>query len=205
MTKQAGMFAAALLLCAQAALAQPAERKDLQVFNDVAKAVNRYEQFTIFDDISANVKDGVVTLEGKVTMPYKKNDIEKRVAKVDGVTRIVDKVDVLVDVPTSSVALAIDFEPRALQFPQQSDGLFTDGLELSFFGVSEQGKPTRGTRTMLNLTLRPETYQRVQTAGLRANPRISLPPGRYHKCRPERRRHASSSRHCSGRYRLEDR
>ena len=95
MTKQASMFAAALLLCAQAALAQPAERKDLQVFNDVAKAVNRYEQFTIFDDISANVKDGVVTLEGKVTMPYKKNDIEKRVAKVDGVTRIVDKVDVL--------------------------------------------------------------------------------------------------------------
>ena len=53
MTKQAGMLAAALLLCAQGALAQPAERKDLQVFNDVAKAVNRYEQFTIFDDISA--------------------------------------------------------------------------------------------------------------------------------------------------------
>ena len=95
MTKQVGMFAAALLLCAQAAFAQPAERKDLQVFNDVAKAVNRYEQFTIFDDISANVKDGVVTLEGKVTMPYKKNDIEKRVAKVDGVTRIVNNVDVL--------------------------------------------------------------------------------------------------------------
>ena len=95
MRKQAGIFAAALLLCAQAALAQPAQRKDLQVFNDVAKAVNRYEQFTIFDDISANVKDGVVTLEGKVTMPYKKNDIEKRVAKVDGVTRIVNKVDVL--------------------------------------------------------------------------------------------------------------
>ena len=95
MRKQTGLLLAALLLCAQGALAQPAERKDLQVFNDVAKAVNRYEQFTIFDDISANVKDGVVTLEGKVTMPYKKNDIEKRVAKVDGVTRIVDKVDVL--------------------------------------------------------------------------------------------------------------
>ena len=85
----------ALLLCAQGALAQPAERKDLQVFNDVAKAVNRYEQFTIFDDISAEVKNGVVTLEGKVTMPYKKNDIEKRVAKVDGVNRIVNKVGVL--------------------------------------------------------------------------------------------------------------
>ena len=95
MRKQAGILAAALLLCAQAALAQPAERKDLQVFNDVAKAVNRYEQFTIFDDVSANVKNGVVTLEGKVTMPYKKNDIEKRVARVDGVNQIVNKIEVL--------------------------------------------------------------------------------------------------------------
>ena len=95
MTKQAGLLAAALLLCAQGALAQPAERKDLQVFNDVAKAVNRYEQFTIFDDVSAGVKNGVVTLEGKVTMPYKKDDIEKRVARVNGVNRIVNKVAVL--------------------------------------------------------------------------------------------------------------
>ena len=95
MTKQAGLLAAALLLCAQGALAQPAERKDLQVFNDVAKAVNRYEQFTIFDDVSAGVTNGVVTLEGKVTMPYKKNDIEKRVARVNGVNRIVNRVAVL--------------------------------------------------------------------------------------------------------------
>jgi hyperosmotically inducible protein len=99
MRKQVGLFAAALLLCAQGALAQPAERKDLQVFNDVAKAVNRYEWFTIFDDISAEVKNGVVTLDGKVTMPYKKTDIEKRVAKVDGVNQVVNKVEVL---PVSS-------------------------------------------------------------------------------------------------------
>ena len=95
MRKQVGLFAAALLLCAQGVFAQPAERKDLQVFNDVAKAVNRYERFTIFDDISADVKNGVVTLEGKVTMPYKITDIEKRVSKVDGVSRVINKVEVL--------------------------------------------------------------------------------------------------------------
>jgi osmotically-inducible protein OsmY len=95
MRKQTGLLLAALLLCAQGALAQPAERKDLQVFNDVATAVNRYERFTIFDDVSAGVKDGVVTLEGKVTMPYKKSDIEKRVTKVAGVTTIVNKIAVL--------------------------------------------------------------------------------------------------------------
>ena len=90
-----GLFAAGLLLCAHAAAAQPAERTDLQLFNDVAKSVNRYDRFTVFDDITAHVKGGVVTLEGKVTMPYKKADIEMRVARVDGVTAVVNKVDVL--------------------------------------------------------------------------------------------------------------
>ena len=93
--RRIGVVAAALLVCAQTAFALPAEKKDLQVFNDVSKAVNRYVYFTIFDDISANVKDGVVTLDGKVTMPYKRDDIEKRVKKVDGVTSVVDRVQVL--------------------------------------------------------------------------------------------------------------
>ena len=47
------------------------ERKDLQVFNDISKTVTRYAQFTIFDSVDATVKDGVVTLTGRVTMPYK--------------------------------------------------------------------------------------------------------------------------------------
>ena len=87
--RYAALSAAVLLLTASVALAgsRSSERKDLQVFNDVATSVKRYTQFTIFDDVSASVKDGVVTLTGKVTMPYKRDDIEKRVAKVDGVRR----------------------------------------------------------------------------------------------------------------------
>ena len=34
----------------------------------------RYPHFTIFDSVHAQVDDGVVTLTGKVTMPYKRND-----------------------------------------------------------------------------------------------------------------------------------
>ncbi len=91
-------FAVAMTLSAgvaQAASVEGTERKDLQVFKDVARSVERYTQFTIFDDISANVKDGVVTLSGKVTMPYKREDIEKRVAKVDGVRKVTDQITVL--------------------------------------------------------------------------------------------------------------
>jgi len=41
----------------------------------------------------------VVTLTGKVTMPYKRDAIEKRIEAVDGVRRIENKIDVL---PVSS-------------------------------------------------------------------------------------------------------
>jgi hyperosmotically inducible protein len=72
-----------------------ADRKDLQVFNDVAKSVNRYPHFTIFDDVAAEVKDGVVTLTGRVTMPYKREDIMSRVADVTGVVEVRDFIEVL--------------------------------------------------------------------------------------------------------------
>ena len=85
-----------LTVIATAAGADTGEgRKDLQVFNDISKAVTRYAQFTIFDSVDANVKDGVVTLTGRVTMPYKKDAIEKRVAKIDGVRQVRDEITVL--------------------------------------------------------------------------------------------------------------
>ena len=84
--------AAVVLSSGTAAMAQP---KDFQVLKDVRSRVERYTQFTIFDDVNAAVKEGVVTLTGKVTMPYKRDDIEKRVSKVDGVRNVVDKIQVL--------------------------------------------------------------------------------------------------------------
>jgi hyperosmotically inducible protein len=90
--------AAALMLSATIASAHPSqttERKDLQVLKDVATSVQRYTRFTIFDDVSASVKDGVVTLTGKVTMPFKHEDIAKRVATIDGVTAVRDEIGVL--------------------------------------------------------------------------------------------------------------
>jgi osmotically-inducible protein OsmY len=90
--------AAACLLLMQAPFASanvPGDRKDFQVSKDVSATVLNYSRFTIFDDISANVKDGVVTLTGSVTMPYKKDDIDKRVAKIDGVKQVRDNIAVL--------------------------------------------------------------------------------------------------------------
>ena len=70
-------------------------RKDLQVFNDIANQVNRYTQLTVFDSISASVDQGHVVLTGWVTMPYKRDDLAKRVRKVEGLVSLDNKIGVL--------------------------------------------------------------------------------------------------------------
>jgi hyperosmotically inducible protein len=90
-TLVAGLF----VLSPISASAQVAERKDLQVFNDIADQINRYTQLTIFDSISASVNDGHTVLTGWVTMPYKRDDIEKRVRRVEGAGDIVNRIEVL--------------------------------------------------------------------------------------------------------------
>ena len=96
MLKKLSLLTVACALTATTAQARSTDtRKDFQVLKDVAASVERYTQFTIFDDVSAHVKDGVVTLTGKVTMPYKREDIARRVGKVDGVVTVRDEIKVL--------------------------------------------------------------------------------------------------------------
>jgi osmotically-inducible protein OsmY len=94
MTKR--LLGAALVLVALAAPAAAAqERENLEVFRDVQKKVLQYPHFTIFDSVNAQIDEGVVTLTGKVTMPYKRSDIERRISGVSGVARVENRIDVL--------------------------------------------------------------------------------------------------------------
>jgi hyperosmotically inducible protein len=94
MRRKASVLALVAVLSASPVLAG-SERRDYEVFHDISRQVNRYVSFTIFDDVSASVDEGVVTLMGRVTMPYKKSDIEKRVARVAGVTKVDNRIEVL--------------------------------------------------------------------------------------------------------------
>ncbi|HEV8317350.1 MAG TPA: BON domain-containing protein [Vicinamibacterales bacterium] len=86
---------AGLLVLGLSSGAQAADRVDLQTFRDISNQVLRYSHFTIFDSVHAAVDNGIVTLTGKVTMPYKRADIEKRVAEVRGVREIQNRIEVL--------------------------------------------------------------------------------------------------------------
>jgi osmotically-inducible protein OsmY len=77
------------------AAAAGVERKDYQVLMDVSREVRRYVNYTVFDDIQARVDNGAVMLLGKVTMPYKRNDIEQIVSRIPGVVTVANHIDVL--------------------------------------------------------------------------------------------------------------
>jgi hyperosmotically inducible protein len=61
---------------------------DEKVAETVSKSILRYAQYTVYDEVSLAVDEGHVTLEGRVTMPFKAEDIEKRASKVLGVQSV---------------------------------------------------------------------------------------------------------------------
>ena len=81
------------MTAAGAAFAQ--DRRDTRLADEVGRTVRQYSRFTIFDDVNGQVEGGVVTLQGKVTMPHKKTEIERRVARIDGVRELKSRIEVL--------------------------------------------------------------------------------------------------------------
>jgi hyperosmotically inducible periplasmic protein len=73
----------------------PSSDANLQLFKAVQKQVLRYPQFSIFDSVHIALDNGRVELTGKVTMPYKRTELEKRVARVAGVQSVTNRIDVL--------------------------------------------------------------------------------------------------------------
>jgi hyperosmotically inducible protein len=88
-----------VVLLSLSGIAFAQDRHDSRIADEIARQVTTYPRFTIFDDVSGNVENGIVTLTGKVTMPFKKEEIGKRVAAIDGVRELLNQIEVL---PVSS-------------------------------------------------------------------------------------------------------
>lgn len=69
--------------------------QDAQVAGRVRDVINSYVHFTIFDDVTIAVENGVVHLEGRVTMPFKRDALATRVRGVDGVREVTSGIEVL--------------------------------------------------------------------------------------------------------------
>jgi hyperosmotically inducible protein len=51
--------------------------------------------YSVFDDLNYRVDNGVVTLSGEVTQPVVKDDAERSIKRLAGVTQVIDNIRVL--------------------------------------------------------------------------------------------------------------
>jgi len=73
----------------------PAEKKtDPEVQKAVADAILGYVYYGVFDSVGVGVDDGVVTLVGSVYQPWRKDELDGRVARVEGVRGIKNEIRV---------------------------------------------------------------------------------------------------------------
>ena len=68
---------------------------DQAMADAAASAIRRYSFFDVFGWVTATAEDGVVTLDGTVREPFQRSGYEAVVARVSGVARVVNKVEVL--------------------------------------------------------------------------------------------------------------
>jgi NhaA family Na+:H+ antiporter len=68
---------------------------DSRIADEVASRVRRYVFFSIFDDIDLSVDNGIVTLTGKVTMPYKAGAFVDLASRVNGVQEVTNHIQTL--------------------------------------------------------------------------------------------------------------
>ncbi len=130
---------AALLLLGFAGQALAADPTNLELFRKVQNQVNGYAYFTIFDSVSASVDAGYVTLSGKVTMPFKASDIERRVARIDGVTGVRNTIAVL---PLSSFDDSLRQGIARAIYGQSSLSMYGVGANPSIHIIVDRGHVT---------------------------------------------------------------
>ena len=66
----------------------PVTMDDAGLRQSVTDAVLGYVYYGVFDSVAIGVDHGVVTLQGSVRHPWRKEDIERRVARLEGVREI---------------------------------------------------------------------------------------------------------------------
>ena len=91
---------ASLCFAATASALDEQGRSDVQLTEDIARSVQTYPRFTVFDDVQVQVANGVATLTGRVTMQFKKEELARRASTLDGVREVRNEIGVL---PASQV------------------------------------------------------------------------------------------------------
>ncbi len=90
-------FAVALFLASTAMAAPVKDNNDdtFQTAKEVRKKLVTLPYYGVFDNLAYKIDGDTVTLYGQVTRPITRKDAAKRVAKIEGVERVVNNIEVL--------------------------------------------------------------------------------------------------------------
>ncbi|HEX8745973.1 MAG TPA: BON domain-containing protein [Pyrinomonadaceae bacterium] len=100
MMKKMLALAATVLIATSAAVAAPKTAdKNEQSYQQISKKVRKelvtLPYFGVFDNLAYKIEGGTVTLYGQVVRPSTRKDAERRVAKIEGIQRVVNQIEVL--------------------------------------------------------------------------------------------------------------
>jgi len=175
-TRMLGRFLmAAALLAGVAAATTKAGANLPQSDSDIAKNVRHevvmYSQYSIWDDVGFRVAGGNVSLTGEVNQFFKKQDIERLVRNVPGVTSVTNEIKVL---PLSSmddrlrlqVASAIYRDPVLVQYSMMAVPpihIIVENGHVTLTGMvnSDMEKQIAGMRAASSLSFGPITNNLV--------------------------------------------
>jgi len=73
----------------------PGQPEETRIAREVRHRLVMLPYYGIFDDLGFLVNGGVVTLVGEVTRPVLKSDAENVTKRVEGVTQVINQIDVL--------------------------------------------------------------------------------------------------------------
>jgi len=68
---------------------------DADIAAKAAHEIRMYTRYTIWDNVNLRVNDGNVELLGQVSQPFKKQDLQRIVQRVPGVTGVTNELEVL--------------------------------------------------------------------------------------------------------------
>jgi hyperosmotically inducible protein len=121
----------------------PGPRTDADITKSVLHEIRMYPYYSLWDDVEFQVSNGHVELNGAVTQPVKKSDIEHIVQKVPGVQGVTDNIEVLPLSPNDNllrrqIAAAIYRDPTLSRYawgPVPAIHIIVDNGRITLAGV----------------------------------------------------------------------
>jgi hyperosmotically inducible protein len=118
-TKLAAAVLTAAMFTAMSGTAAAGPSRPISMTEQIRRELVKIPYLSVFDNLSFKQENGVVTLLGEVTQPYLKDYAEKNVKGVEGVTQVVNQIEVL---PLSPFDDSIRF--RTLRALERTSSLY---------------------------------------------------------------------------------